>query len=706
MESKIAAISPEGSTGYKYPAKVLWQIREKNREDYVHLASTLNANPRVILVNIQHEFGIFGGTHGEYLLDFLRAMRKPAIITFHTVLPRPAKALKQLVQNMASHARGLVVMNFMSRRILLDDYDLNSRKIHIIPHGIPAISYENPTGHKNELKLTGKLVLSTFGLLSPNKGNEYVLDALPEVVKKNPNLLYLVIGATHPEVLRRSGEEYRNFLILKINKLGLGDSVRFYNHFLNLPTLLQFLRATDIYLATSLDPNQAVSGTLSYALGVGRPVIATAFAQAREQASEREGVLVGFRDAPAIRSALLDLLLDPEDRVRKGKEAYFRTRSMTWPNGAIAYARLFSTHIRQLRNEEQNLPPLNLNHLSKLTDSFGMIQFSRLTEPDPTSGYTVDDNARALAATVWYWEQNPKEQVLKLIDKYLKFLKYTRTPSGYFANYVNADRSFNVQANTVESPEDSSARALYALALTASSRGLPQGFRTKARQIFEQSFGNTPRFTFLRASAMYLKSLCVFLRLPMPARVSQRVRSQIKQQADFLLKCFQKSATRNWPWFEKKLTYSNAVLPEALVWAYEATRTEKYLEIAKRAMDFLLSETIRDNMYLPIGQDGWYERGEKRTYFDQQPEEAAAMVQALRKFNIITGDNRYRKLMYRVFAWFLGDNLLNQTVYDRTTGGCYDGLGKKEVNLNQGAESTVSYLLARLSLPQSKIPPS
>lgn len=701
IESKIAAVNPEGRASYKYPAKVLWQISADRREDYAQLAVSLNANPQVRLVNIQHEFGIFGGEYGAYLLDFLGAVQKPVIITFHTVLPNPSQSLKKLVQTIANFTRGIVVMTSLSRRILSDDYGLNPRKIELIPHGIPPITYEPPARYKNELKLADKLVLSTFGFLSSNKGIEYVLDALPEVVKKNSNLLYLVIGATHPEVLRKSGEAYRNFLIKKIDELKLANHVQFYNSYLRLPELIQFLRATDIYLAPSLDPNQAVSGTLSYALGMGRPVIATAFAQAKELVTEKEGILVGFRDAASIRGALFRLAGDPSGRVSKGKEAYFRTRSMTWPNVAIGYARYFQSHIPELRNQEKNLPPLNLNHMLKLTDRFGMIQFSKLTEPDQSSGYTVDDNARALTGAIWHWEQSPREQILPLIGKYLDFLKFTILPSGYFANYVESDHTLNIIANRAESPEDPTARALFALATAAASRALPQVYRDTARQLFKQSFRKNLRFTHVRASANYLKSLCVFLGLPLNTRDKQRVRSSIKQQADFILKCFQKSATRKWQWFETKLTYSNAILPEALVWAYEAVNKEKYLEIAKRAMDFLLAETFQKEIYLPIGQDGWYQRSGKRTYFDQQPEDASAMVQALRKFYTVTGETKYRKLMYQAFSWFLGDNLLKQTVYDRTTGGCYDGIGKKEVNLNQGAESTLSYLLARLALRQN-----
>jgi len=697
LESKVVAMNARGAPLFKYPPKVLWQIRENEREDYVRVAKALNENQQVKMVNIQHEFGIFGGGYGSYILNFVDALQKPLVVTFHTVLPTSNKSLHITVQAVARAAKKIIVMTDLSKKILIDDYSIPPSKIKIIPHGIPPVSYQEPVRAKKDLRLSERTVLLTFGLLNRNKGIQYILDALPSVVKKFPNILYLIVGATHPVVLQEEGESYRNELVKKIRKLGLGGNVRFYNRYLELPELIKFLQATDIYLSPSLDPDQAVSGTLSYALGLGRPVVSTPFAQAREELSEREGLLVKFRNPNSISEALLKLLADDTGRIAMGKSAYFHTRNKTWPNVGLAYAREFASYIPELRNQEKNLPPFKLNHLIKLTDNFGIIQFAKLTEPEYSSGYTVDDNARALIVAAEYYEQHPREYVSRLMQKYLAFLKFTLQRDGSFANYVNADRSMNAKQNEKEDPEDPSARALLALAVVADSSATPSFIRGRAANLFVSSFDANGGFSFPRPAAHFIKALGIFLRGRANSKSAFRKKQALIHYANFLCDSFEKSSSRRWQWFETKLTYCNGILPEALFWAYEVTKKERYLDIGKRSMNFLIEKTFRNGTYLPIGQNGWYRRAGKRTYFDQQPEDASATVQMLRKIYEITGDNHYKRLMYQAFSWFLGDNLLRLAVYDRSTGGCYDGVGEKEVNLNQGAESTVSYLLARLA---------
>lgn len=697
LECKIAAINPNVAEVFKYPPQVSWQINEDNGQDFKKLADAFNANPQVQLINVQHEYGIFGRRNGESLLDFLEAIKKPVVITFHTVLPHPEGHWKVLTQRLASHAQIIIVMTELSRKILVRDYGIIRNKIRIVPHGIQAVPYEESGRFKKNLKIGKRTILLSFGLLNPNKGIEYVLDALPEIVKKFHDVLYLVVGATHPVVLRKYGEKYRNFLAQKVKKLKIANNVQFYNKYVNLPELIQFLGACDIYLGPSLDPNQAVSGTLSYALGTGRPVIATSFSQAREQVSNEVGILVKFRNAESIRSALYRLLADRAERNAMGKKAYILTRKMIWPNVALVYAGIFSQFIPQLRNEEKRLPPVKLSHLIKFTDNFGIVQFAKLTEPDRASGYTVDDNARALIALTQYYELHPTKYLANLISHYLKFLEFTSQNSGHFTNYVNEDRTINKVLESKENPEDPTARALLALAVVATSQKIPGSLKQSAEKLFERSSLKNPRFHFPRPISYYVKalSLMVASRVINPQRNGWK--KTLAKHADFLLDMHKEASSHDWQWFENALTYNNGSLPEALLWAYEATKKEKYFEVAKRTVNFLVEKTFRDGTYLPIGQNGWYRRAGKRTYFDQQPEDVSATVQMLAKLFEITGDNHYKKLMFQAFSWFLGDNILKQSVYDRTTGGCYDGVREKNINLNQGAESTISYLLARLA---------
>ncbi|KKU13998.1 MAG: Glycosyl transferase, group 1, partial [Parcubacteria group bacterium GW2011_GWC2_45_7] len=400
LESRIIAMNVEELVSDRYPRKVLAQISEPKLADYQDVARQLNALPQVVLISVQHEFGIFGGEYGIYLLHFLELLTKPAIITFHTVLPSPSKQFLEVVRRLTNLVKGIIVMTRRSADILKEDYGISGDKIHTVPHGIHFLPYTDGVAPKKSLQLSNRFVLSTFGFLSRGKGIEYVIEALPQVVQRLPNLIYLVIGATHPTVLRDEGEEYRRMLMRKVYELGLASHVRFYNRYLPLKELLQFLQATDIYIATSLNPDHAVSGTLCYALGAGRPVISTAFAQAKEYVTEEVGALVDFRSPQAYAQAILALTQNNELRLQKGKHAYFRTRSMIWPNVAITYMRVFVQYLPGLNLEDKTLPPIKLAHLMHLSDSFGILQFANLAEPNPEFGYTVDDNARALAVAV------------------------------------------------------------------------------------------------------------------------------------------------------------------------------------------------------------------------------------------------------------------------------------------------------------------
>lgn len=694
VESKIVAMNITEMSNFPYSEKVIFQIAQPSKENYINVANELNHLKEVKLINIQHEFGIFGGEYGSYLLPFLKKIHKPVIITFHTVLPNPNKEMQRIVKNIMKYAKGVIVMTRSSKEILERDYGLNPDQIKVIPHGIHHVPHATSEKAKSAFGFSGKIILSTFGLLGPSKGIEYVIESLPAVVKQFPNVRFLIAGVTHPVVLGEEGETYRNFLTKKVHERGLNKYVSFYNTYFNTNKLLQFLEATDIYISPSLNPEQTVSGTLSYALGSGRPVISTAFSQAKQDIVNEVGILVDFKNPQAFTNALIKLISNKELSLQMGKNAYFRTRHMTWGNVAHAYMEYFSQFVPDLNLGKKRFPPIKLEHLARLTDDFGIIQFAKLTEPDISSGYTLDDNARALMVSALHYVKFKTPSSLKLISTYLDFLYSVAKPDGYFYNYVDADHTINKQRNIQEYSEDPSARALYALALVSTIDEIPKRFRDKAYNLFEKSFQKNIAFSSPRSIAFYVKALSCLV----SEKKEKNVIAVLKHNCEKLITLYEKCNSLDWEWFEDYLTYSNATLPEALVLGYQATGEERYLEVAEKTISFLIKNTFKDGLYIPIGQSGWFPKQGIRQYFDQQPEDATASVQALIAMYKATNNKYYRELADIAFGWFLGDNVLGQVVYDRTTGGCYDGIGEKFINLNQGAESTISYLFARLSL--------
>ncbi len=708
IKSKIMAINPADLSRYTYPPKVLLQITQNKEEDYRNAAHDINQMKDVQLVNIQHEFGIFGGPRGSYLIPFLQELKKPAVINFHTVLPGPDEELHNVVCALSQAVIAITVMTDLSKKILIQDYGISTRKIRVIPHGIHSQSYTSSRQAKTALGFSDRVVFSTFGLLNPGKGIEYVIEALPAVKKNYPNFVYIYFGATHPTILQGEGEVYRNSLIDQVYRLGLFEHVRFYNRFLPLNELMRFLKATDVYISPGLDPNQAVSGTLSYALGTGRPVISTAFANARELITDDVGLLVDFRNSEAYTEAMLRLIEDEELRTQMGKNAYFRTRFMIWPNVALKCGNLFAEKAKSLADisESKILPKIKLDHMIRLTDNFGIVQFAKLSRPDRSFGYTLDDNARALTAMVLYYDKlkrpsknsaaaRQRKMLLKLINIYLNFIEFTLGPDISFLNYVKRNRKIDEELNQKINHEEANGRAIYALALTMTTGILPESIRERAMSLLEKRFKGDMSFQSPRAIALFIKALCLLLEKKLNLG-EFNIGKTMAIHCDRLISLYNKSSSRDWQWFEEYFTYSNASLSESLIRAHQITKDERYLAIGKATLDFLILHCFIDDIYVPIGEEGWYYKYGKRNHYDQQPEDVRSMVNAMKTCYIVTRDKEYLRLMHRAFNWFLGDNTLNQVVYDRTTGGCYDGVGRNAINLNQGAESTVSYLLARL----------
>lgn len=704
VKSKILAMNDNGTSIYNYPRKVIMQINESNIEDYLNVANEINRSKQVKLVNIQHEYGLFGGDWGNYLLPFMELVKKPIVTTFHTVLPRANEQLKKLTASIANRSDAVVVMTKAAARLLEKSYGVNKPKISIIPHGVHNITFPSKSKAKKKLNLSGRFVLSTFGMLNCDKGIEYAIEALPEIVKEFPDVLYLVIGATHPQVLKHEGEKYRNRLTRLVNKLQLNEHVKFYNRYLATEELIDYLKATDIYLSPTLNPKQAVSGTVSYALSCACPIIATANQYAKDVVEHNHrGFLVGFRDSKAIEKGLFDLLRDKAARKEMGKNSYFYSRHMTFQNVAISYFKLFNDLAKIVPSEKGKLLPINLGHIKTLTDKFGIIQFASHTRPDVHSGYCLDDCTRALLGCAMNYKIKPSKSLLYLMNIYLNYIEYSQRPAGDFHPFMNYSRKFSDEGES----EDSLGRAVWALGYAAAGDFLPDAIKNKARIILDKTFEKTSELKFLRAISFALLGLC--LAEEKKAESANSNSELIKKFADRMVECYKAQATagpqNGWLWFEDCMTYSNYKLPEALFCAYKITNNKEYLRVAERALGFLMKITFEKKDYFsPIGQDGWFYRNGKRSYYDQQPEDTSSAVEALATAYKITGKNEYLEKAKLAYEWFLGKNHLNQMVYDEATGGCYDGLGRYSLNFNQGAESTLSYYLARLTIEEAESP--
>jgi len=693
--SVVIAMQANADEKNSYPPQVIGLINQQMPQDFRNAALLLNSMPEVVLVAIQHEFGIFGEQWGYNLRYFLEDLSKPVITTFHTVLPNPSAELWERVDMIAEKSFRVVVMTAHSKHILESDYSIAPEKIEIVPHGIHLLDYISTKAFKSKKKLFLEApVLSTFGLLSRGKGIEYAIQAMPAIIEKYPRTMYLIIGSTHPNVVKEEGESYRLMLQAMVTDLRLEKHVRFYDQYVPLPKLLEFLQMTDIYISPSLNPNQAVSGTLSYALGAGRPVVSTAFAQAKSIITPEVGMLVNFRQPEEMSTAIIELLHDPRRLEQMGENAYFRTRHMTWQNVALSYMRIFSEAIPSLAHRNIHLPRIKIDHINRLTDSNGIFQFAKLNIADPASGYTIDDNARALVATTRFYRRTKSKTALRLATTYMHFIEVALGKDNVFLNYFDAHMQANGSMESKDDQEDSTTRTLKALMEVSCSEGLPLDLRDRARLLVEKKLSVPTSFVHPRAMAFYSIGLCFLYQKDR----SPKVLDEIIVYCDLLASLFYEHSTSDWQWFEKNLTYSNSILSEALALGYLLSGKQEYMDIATKSLRFLLDQTFVRNVYMPIGQNGWYPMSGARAYYDQQPEEVSAMVVTLAVFYSITGEEMYYDFMRKAFYWFLGDNSLGQFVYDSVSGGCYDGIGENNINLNQGAESTISYLIARLTL--------
>lgn len=689
VQCKVVAMNFSPLDVFNYPSEVKWQIDQNNPKEYKKLAKQFNSNSEISGVMIQHEYGIYGGLDGEHILSFIESYKKPLLVTLHTVLPIPSSNMQRVTERIIRRANIIIVLTESSKSILEALYPISKGKVYVIPHGIHQTDFSTTHEARQKLKLDEDLsVLSTFGLLSRGKGIEYVIKALPKLIKTQPKILYLILGQTHPIVQRNEGESYRNELVDLVKQLKLEKHVKFYDQYLSLSDLFDFLKATDIYISTSINVNQAVSGTLSYALGTGRAVVSTDFAQAKEIINEDTGVLVPVKDSDAYTRALIKLLGNKSELEKKHLNAYRQTRPMLWSNVALKYSELLKQNI---------LPAINFTHLNDMTDDFGLFQFATLDKPNKKFGYTLDDNARALVICSWMANSSFENLELQMM-KYLSFIKACQLEDGSFINYLDFLHKEATDQNNSEDLEDSTARAIWALGEVMSNKGNSIVLRNIAKDIFLNAVPITSYLKHVRSSAFIIKSFAIVSEAYPEYR--EDLVNKIVEHADSLVKEYEKNSIKSWNWFADYLGYNNAIIPEALLIAGQITRSKIYTEKGKAALIFLIDKTFSSNRYIPIGHSDWYKNNEKRSHFDQQPEDPASMILALSTAYKITKDDSYLNLIAISFSWFLGNNSLQIPLYNYRNGGCYDGIHPDRINQNQGAESLVSYLLSRITVSE------
>ena len=675
-------------------------LNTKNKEEYAKVAEQINADKSVKLVHIQHEFGLFGGNYGDYLLDFLNVIKKPLTYTFHSVIQNPNNELKTFVKLLLSYSNSVFVMTNQSKEILIRDYDIKDEVITCVPHGTHIVIYETPDQAKQKFDIQDRKVLSTFGLLGEGKNIETGLQALPKIIEKEPNVLYLVIGKTHPNLIHDGVDAYRDKLEGIVKDLKLENNVRFINQYLDTNELLDYLKATDVYLFTSKDPNQAVSGTFSYAMSCACPMVASKIPHTLEVLTSDCGILVDIGDVNQFAEQTIKLLDDDNLREDMGINAFTKMRASSWENVAITHMNTYKTLMENTSEIKFSYPSIQLKHIKKLTTDLGIIQFSKISIPDLESGYTLDDNARALIAFCMHYKLTKDKDDLPYILIYLDFIERCQKPKGNFINYVDQENREHIEQNAEVNLEDSNARALWALGTVVSHTDiLPESISKKAAKVLLNSLKwaetiQSPRSIGFATKGLYLYHTAV---------PNLYVAAIINKLNAKLLSNYEIHASSDWKWFENYLTYGNGVLPESMLYAYLVTNKPIYKKVAIESLDFLMSKMFIGKNFKVISNNGWLHRDTEPKEYGEQPIDVSYTIQMLNSFYNAFGTPEYKAKMKMAFNWFLGKNHLNQIMYNPISGGGYDGLEKENVNLNQGAESTVCYLTARLLMENLKL---
>jgi glycosyltransferase involved in cell wall biosynthesis len=691
--------------GYDYPQDVRFEINQKRFQEYRLAADFLNMN-RIDLVCLQHEYGIYGGNYGKHILALLHNLRMPVVTTLHTVLRNPDLGQKETLEEILYASDKVVVMSEHAVDILQDLYAIERKRIVFVPHGIPDIQFIDPNYYKDQFRVEGKKVLLTFGLLSPGKGIEHVIDALPKVVKRHPDTVYIVLGVTHPHVKRESGESYRISLQQRARTLGIEKHLMFHNRFVSLEKLCEFIICADIYITPYLNKEQITSGTLAYAVGAGKAVISTPYRYAEEMLADSRGKIVPFADTEAIASTVLRLFDDPVEMNAMRKRAYKYSRNMVWGTVARSYLNVFnelkqerlskarsSVLVPSLRPQAMDLPEIKLNHLRLLTDDTGILQHARFMIPSRVHGYTTDDNARALIVIMLAQDYITDLNLLYQYScRYLSFLDHAYDQSSSrFRNYMSYNRRWSYKNDY----EDCQARVLWSLGVSV-VHSKNESQIGMAMDLFERTLPAFDRFRSPRAFAIGLLGIAAYRQRFSGDRTARRYGEVLLER---LYSACSANKDPDWPWIEETATYENSRIPQALIISGKNAGRRDILDKGLEILDWLLTTQRDPSGHLTlIGNRGWYRRGKRKARFDQQPTEAGSMVEACVEAFTATGDPKWAQEAGNCFEWFLGRNDLQAPLYDYVTGGCRDGLQPGGVNQNQGAESTLVWLMALLAM--------
>lgn len=693
----------EAENTYTYGPEVVGIIRQHRREDYAAAADMINAGPWDV-VCVQHEYGLFGGRAGAYLLDLLRQLDRPVVATLHTVLQSPAPEQREVLAEICQRSAAVVVLARRAQTLLVDHYGAEAQKVRLIYHGVPDVPFVDPEPYKERLGLAGRPVILTFGLLSPGKGIEVVVDALARIVDRFPDVAFLVVGETHPGVRRESGESYRLSLENRVLKLGLTRNVIFHNRYVSESELYDYLRAADVYVTPYRSREQIVSGTLSQAVAFGKAVVSTPYWYAQELLSEGRGRLVEFGDVEGFARALDELLSDRQVRDRIRRAAYEFGRQMTWPRVARQYQDVFEAARRAYRPVEAvpaavrrplarlSLPELRLDHLRRMTDETGMLQHATFATPNRQYGYCTDDNTRALIVACMVWSLFRDESVLPLLDTYLAFVYHAQPPGGgRFRNFMSYDRRWYEE----DASDDCQGRALWSLGYLVSHAPNRAAVRL-GEKLFRESVALFEPIRAPRTWAFGVIGCYYFLRR---FRGDAEATQLLQNLAARLAAAFDEVADASWPWMEEVVTYDNGRIPQALLVAGMHLEIPRYVEMGLQSLEWLLDCQRGEGGRLSvIGNDGWYRRGGVRAQYDQQPLEPAALVAACQAAYRATADERWLWEMRRCFGWYVGENDAGEAMIDFRTRGCYDSLTPAGPNPNQGAEATLSWLMALLTM--------
>ena len=682
---------------YSYPKEVKLTIQQENRNEYIAAAKHINNSGADVCI-LQHEFGIFGGQSGIYILSLLHHLKIHLVVTLHTISNAPSNTEKAILKEICKMANMVVVMNLKAIDFLIDIYDVPREKIAFIEHGVPDFHFDQKKV-KKEFKLEEKKILLTFGFLSRNKGIEVAIKALPKLVKKHPNIIYLVLGKIHPSVMRSSGNEYLVYLRQLIKDLTLEDHVIIPNEYVPQEDLFKYLYASDIYITPYNNEAQITSGTLSYAVGAGSAVISTPYWHATELLANGVGRLFDFHNSNQLTDILIELLDEPETLHALRKKAYEYGRNLTWPKTGIKYNNLmFDTLQDEIEIKEQsfdilNMPPLSLRHIHRLTDDTGIIQHAKFNIPNLKDGYCLDDNARALLMALLAYKEKNNYKALELCPIYLSYIHYMQNEDGTFRNFLGFDRSFLDEVGS----EDSFGRTIWALGYLLSNPP-NYSYYQSSESIFKKAVPVFDKLKSIRSIANTIIGISYYLKRNPADDSMTELLSRLSKK---LVESYETNSSDSWRWFEPFLTYDNAMLPLALLHAAEIHNDDKIRKTAFSSMEFLISKTFANGYLSIIGNDSWYEKDGKRAVFAQQPLDAMAMILLFKQAFKLTKNIEYLKKLFTSYMWFHGENDLRIGLYDSETNGCCDGLESYGVNRNQGAESTLAYLISHLTVLQA-----